>query len=225
MARGSYRSSRELVLSALGDHKPKSNREVVKATGLSQSSVYNSLALCWKRGLVLRTVQPLYEHERIFKGRAGMTQTTRPYHLYLLKPEGKDSVLIDGRRFVSYDRKYLDARGGGRRSKAQMILDYITEHNDRAFFSKDIAVALKAEGVKVRDIMSNMRRFEEKGLVYVRGYKTDERQTPFKRGYLITWLDPDKPREEALSDSQLCVEYVLYIGVLALRRRFHHRSF
>lgn len=49
--------------------------------------------------------------------------------------------------------------------------------------------------------MSNVRRFEEKGLVYVRGYKTDERQTPFKRGYLITWLYPQKPREEAIKEA------------------------
>jgi hypothetical protein len=150
---------------------------------------------------VLRTAEPIYEHERIFKGRAGITQTTRPYHLYLLKPEGRDSVVIDGLRFVRYAPKYLDARGGGKISKAQRILNYIQEHRDKAFFSTEIAEALKDEGVKVRDIMSNVRRFEEKGLVYVRGYKTDERQTPFKRGYLITWLNPEKPREEAIEEA------------------------
>ena len=111
---GKYQPSRELVLSALGDHRPRSNREIVEATGLSQSSVYNALALCWKRGLVLRTAQPLYEHERIFKGRGGLTQTTRPYHLYLLKPEGVDSTAIEGHRFVGYDPKYLMPEAAGR---------------------------------------------------------------------------------------------------------------
>jgi len=198
---GKYQPSRELVLSALGDHRPKSNREIVEATGLSQSSVYNALALCWRRGLVLRTAQPLYEHERIFKGRGGLTQTTRPYHLYLLKPEGVDSTVVDGHRFVSYDPKYLDARGGGKVSKAQRILRFVQSHANKAFFSTEIAEALVDVDVKVRDVMSNVRRFEGKGLVYVRGYKTDERQTPFKRGYLITWLDPQRPREEAIEEA------------------------
>ena len=62
--------ARELVLAALGDHEPKSFREVVKATGLSESSANNALYLCWKRGLILRTKEPIYEFERRFKGRA-----------------------------------------------------------------------------------------------------------------------------------------------------------
>ena len=201
MARGSYKASRELVLSALGDHRPRSSRGVAEATKLSQSSVYNALALCWRHGLVLRTAQPIYKHERIFKGRGGLTQTTRPYHLYLLSPEGVDSTVVDGRHFVKYDPKYLDVRGGGKVSKAQRILNYVKENRDNAFFSTEIADALEEGGVNVRDVMANIRRFEEKGLVYVRGYKTDERQTPFKRGYLITWLDPEKPREEAIEEA------------------------
>ena len=201
MAKGSYRPSRLLVLSALGDHEPKSYRQIAEATGLKGASAHGALYRCWKRGLILRTAKPIYEHERIFKGRGGVTQTTRPYHLYLLMPDGKDSVVIDGHRFVGFDRKYMDVRGGGKTSKAQRILNYIQENKDEAFFSKDIAEALKDYGVKVRDIMSNVRRFEEKGLVYVRGYKTDERQTPFKRGYLITWLDSKKAREKAIEQA------------------------
>ena len=102
---------------------------------------------------------------------------------------------------MGYAPKYLDARGGGTVSKAQQILDYIQENQDKAFYSTEIAEALKEKGVKVRDIMSNVRRFEGKGLVYVRGYKTDERQTPFKRGYLLTWLNPEKPREAAIGEA------------------------
>jgi len=96
---------------------------------------------------VLRTAEPIYEHVRVFKGRAGITQTTRPYHLYLLKPEGRDSVVIDGLRSVSYAPKYLDARGGGKISKARRILNYIQEHKDKAFFSTEIAEALKDEAI------------------------------------------------------------------------------
>jgi hypothetical protein len=112
-----------------------------------------------------------------------------------------DSLLIEGREFVKYAEEYLDVRGGGKRSKAQMIFDFIEKHRDQAWFSKDIAEALKDKGVLVRDVMANVRRFEKKGQVYVRGYKTDERQTPFKKGYLITWLDPGKPRKQAIVEA------------------------
>ncbi|MEM2896665.1 MAG: hypothetical protein QXG01_03710 [Candidatus Bathyarchaeia archaeon] len=58
----------------------------------------------------MRTREPIYESERIFKGRGGIAQNTRPYHLYLLKPKGKNSVLVDGREFVEFNVEYLDAR-------------------------------------------------------------------------------------------------------------------
>ena len=75
-----------------------------------------------------------------------------------------------------------------------MVLDFLKKHKNQAWFSKDIAKALKDKGVRAGDIMANVRRFEKRGLVYVRGYKMDERQTPFKEGYLITWIDSEKPR-------------------------------
>jgi len=198
---GSYKPSRRLVLAVLNDSKPKTCREVAKATGLSESAAYSGLFNCWKSGIVLRTREPIYEHERIFKGRGGITQTTRPYHLYLLKPEGIGSLRIAGREFVGYAKEHLDVRGGGKISKAKVVLSFIEEHCDGAFYSNDIVEALKDYGVLPRDIMANIRRFEARGLVYVRGYKTDERQTPFKRGYLITWLDPEKPRKESIDEA------------------------
>jgi len=193
--------SRKLILAALSDHKPRSLRQIVKATGLSKSAAYNSLFICWEKNLVLRTKKPLYASERIFKGRGGVSTTTRSYHLYVLKPEGIDSLLIDGHEFVKYSKDFLDVRGGGKLSKAQRVLNFLRSHRDKAFFSTEIAETLKEHGMKVRDVMSNVRRFEQKGAVYVRGYKTDERQTPFKEGYLVTWLDSSKPREEAIEDA------------------------
>ena len=107
---GGYKPSRELVLAALGDHKPWSCRRVVEVTGLNRRAAYAALFRCWKQGLVLRTAEPLYEHERVFKGRGGISQNTRPYHLYLLKPENVDQAVFEGHRFVSYDEKFLDPR-------------------------------------------------------------------------------------------------------------------
>jgi hypothetical protein len=43
-------------LPALGDHKPKSLRKVVEAA-------YTVLASCWRKGLVLRTKEAIYEFE------------------------------------------------------------------------------------------------------------------------------------------------------------------
>jgi len=84
------------VLDASHDGKPKSHRAIVKASMFSSSSAYNSIFACWKRGLILHTKKPIYEFERIFKGRAGMSKITRPYHLYVLRPEGVDSLVIGG---------------------------------------------------------------------------------------------------------------------------------
>ncbi|MFQ6077456.1 MAG: hypothetical protein ACE5Z5_15230, partial [Candidatus Bathyarchaeia archaeon] len=198
---GEYRPTRDLVLSVLSDGVPRSCRELVEETGSSRSQVYSCLFRCWRRGLVLRTEKTVYEHERVFKGRAGVSSHTRPYHLYLLRPEGLDSAVVEGRRYVSYSKEHLDPRGGGKTSKAQRVLDFLRENRDEAFFSRDIVEALKEYGVKPRDVMSNVRRFERQSHIYVRGYKTDERQTPFKKGYLITWLEGDKPREEAMDEA------------------------
>ena len=119
--------SRELVLAALGDHKPKSLREVVETTGLSQGAACNVLASCWRKGIVLRTKDAIYEFERRFKGRAGISQTTRPYHLYLLRPDGRDQLSLGGHEFVMYAKKHLDVRGGGKLSKAQRVLNFVKE--------------------------------------------------------------------------------------------------
>jgi hypothetical protein len=64
-----------------------------------------------------------------------------------------------------------------------------------------VVEALKDRGVVGSDIMSTVRRLEDKGLVYVRGYRTHDKQTPFREGYLLTWIDDNKARNEALADA------------------------
>ena len=70
-----------------------------------------------------------------------------------------------------------------------MILEFLMKHEDKAFFSKNIAEASKRYGVKTRDIMRTVRGYEKKSLVYDKRYVTDNKQTPFKKGYLITWFE------------------------------------
>jgi Mn-dependent DtxR family transcriptional regulator len=146
----------------------------------------------------MRTSEPIIVQENMNKGRSGRVSHIRPYHLYALNRAGKEEFVIDGYKFVNFDEVYLDSRGGGNGSKASKILSFLVENKDGAFFSKDIAESLD---VRPGDVMSNVRRFERKGLVYVRGYKTDERQTPFKKGYLLTYVDPDLPREVSIREA------------------------
>jgi len=194
-------STQAAILAALADGKPKMHRELVQATGLSDAAVWNALARAWREGLVMRTEKPTYEAAKLFRGRAGMSRTTRAYHKYLLAPRGKRRVKFGDLEFVAFSKRYLDARGGGAESKAKLILKFLQGHAERAWYSKDVVEALKKHGVRPVDIMPNVRRFERKGLIYVRGYRTDSRQTPFTQGYLLTWIDPDKPREQALAEA------------------------
>lgn len=197
---GGWHPSEARILSALGDGKPKSHRELVEATGLSENAVWSALRRCWRKGLILRSEEPLREPYRAFKGRAGVRTNLRSYHLYVKAQKGGTALLIDGVRFVGFDEGELGVRGEGV-SKARLILDFLASHRDGTFFSKEVAEALKDKGVKPSDVMDNVRRFERKGLVYVRGYRSHDGQTPFKEGYILTWIDQDKPREEAMGEA------------------------
>jgi len=193
--------SRAIIMAALVDGSPRSCREIIRETGLSRSRVYIALYRCWMRGLVLRTAKPIMSHERVLRGRGGVSQHTRPFHLYVLRPEGVDDVAVNGHRYVGFSEEYLDPRGGGGVSKASRVLGFLRDNADGAFFSRDVADALAEFSVKPGDVMANVRRYERQGLVYVRGYKTDETETPFKRGYLLTWLDPESPRRQAIAEA------------------------
>ncbi len=195
----SWGSTEQTLLDTLGDGEPGSLRGLVKETGLTGKAVEGGLRRLWKAGTLLRTETPIYETVESFKGRAGVRKNTRAYHLYLLRP-GSDSATIQALRFVRFRDEYLDKRGAGR-SKAELVRRFLGENPDRAFYSTEIAEALAEEGVKQADIMTTVRRAERKGLVYVRGYRTHDRQTPFQEGYIITWIDPDKPREAALEEA------------------------
>jgi hypothetical protein len=49
--------------------------------------------------------------------------------------------------------------------------------------------------------MNTVRRAEKKGLVFVRGYRTHDSQTPFQEGFIVTWIDPSKPRTQSLKEA------------------------
>jgi hypothetical protein len=156
----------------------------------------------WRSNRLLRTAKPSVSNDKVFKGRAGRVSTQRQYHSYLLGPVGVASTFFMGQKFVAYGKEYLDKRGAlNGKSKSLVIREFIEKNRDHAFFSKELVEALKDKGVKPSDIMSNVRRFERKGLVYVRGYRMHDKQTPFKDGYLLTWIDAGKQREQAIEEA------------------------
>lgn len=192
--------SQRKVIAVLSDGKPRSHRTVVKETGLGYRAVEAVLKRFWELGVVLRTEKPIREHQDVFKGRAGFSRNLRSYHLYVLRPEGADTIVVGGNRYVKYDREKLKRQQVGK-SKAQLVLDFLRKSSGRAFYSKEIVEALKDKDVRPYDLMPNVRRFEKKGLLFVRGYRADARETPFKDGYLITCVDQEKPREKALEEA------------------------
>lgn len=197
---GGWCPSERRILAVLADGRPRSHSNIVKATGLGGAAVWGCLRRCWRKGLILRSRKPLRETHRAFKGRAGIRVNLRSYYLYMLRGAKTRTTKVGDIEFVSYAARFLDKRNRST-SKASLVLSFLREHADNAYYSKEVAETLGPIGVKKSDIMSNARRFERQGLVYVRGYRTHERQTPFKEGYLLTWIDPKKPRENAIEEA------------------------
>lgn len=192
-----YNVTKKIILGVLSDGKPKSSAEIALLTGLKPNVVWSALRRYWHKKLILRSRMPLKEKFNRFRGRAGMSRNLRSYYLYTLKPEGVESIVINGMDFVSFEA----TQNAKKESKANLILRFLIENAKKAFFTTEIVKALSGAGVKPCDVMSNMRRWEKKGLVFIRGYRFDDRQTPFKEGYLVTYIDSSKQREEAIKEA------------------------
>ncbi len=175
---------------------------MIDETGFSYSSVGSALNRLWTKGLLLRTEEPIHRFARRFRGRAGVGQNVRSFYLYVLAPNGKEEVFLEGRKFVKREDEYVDRRGTRVDSKSQLILEFIKENSDHSFYSTEIVEALKDRGVKPSDVTANVRKtFEKEGLLYVKGYRSGTRETPFAEGYLKTWMDQARPREEAIIEA------------------------
>lgn len=192
--------TQKTILKILSDGKSLSRRELVEATGLSSKAIGSALRRLWRAGAILRTEKALREKSRVFKGRSGFRSNLRSYHIYVSNPKGVGGVSLQGIRFVKYDKHVFEKQKPAK-SKANRVLDFLKSNSSQAFYSTEIVEALKDKGVKPSDIMTTVRKAEMKGLVYVRGYRMHDRQTPFKEGYLLTWIDSNKPREEAIEDA------------------------
>jgi predicted GNAT family acetyltransferase len=96
-----------------------------------------------------------------------------------------------------YDARHMDRRSAGG-SKTGLIRGFLREGRNRAFYATEVTETLAGEGVAQRDVMMAVRRAEREGLVYA-GYRTHDRQTPFREGYLVTWISEEALRKNALS--------------------------
>jgi len=168
-------------------------REVYEALDETPSCVDDCLRRLWKKDLILRTKEPTFEFETCHKGRAGVVGYTRAINRYVVN-NGHEIPC----QFVKYDERKKDGRSKYVKSKASKILNFLQENKDKAFYSKDITEELK---VKSCDIMSNVRRFERNGLVYVRGYQSHDQRSPFSKGFILTYIDQDLPRDNAVKEA------------------------
>jgi hypothetical protein len=194
--------TQEKLALALSDGKPMSSKELTVKLKLNSDIVESAIGRMWRSFRVLRSAKPIVCVDKTFRGRLGMVSNVRQYYNYLLSPEGVSSVFLGGVEYVAYSRKYVDKRGGlGANSRANCVRRFLFENRDRAHFSKGIVEALKDKGIVACDIMATVRRLEAVGRVYVRGYRSHDKQTPFREGYLLTWIDEDKPRAEAVAEA------------------------
>ena len=191
-------STRRKILAILADGKPRSSREIARGSGLDDEAVQCALRRAWMKGLVLRTEKPLRVQSKSWRGPRGVSRFLRSYHMYSLRLGGEVEKQLGELRLTAYDPKLNSVR---RESKAGLVLDFLRENLAGAWYSTEIVDALKERNIGKSDVMSNVRRFENKGLVYVRGYRSHDGETPFTEGYLLTWIDRDKPREAAICEA------------------------
>ena len=68
--------TQDAIIGSLADGKAKSHKEVARQTGFTDPAVWSALMRLWKKGAILRTKEPIYEHERVFKGRGHLDKLT-----------------------------------------------------------------------------------------------------------------------------------------------------
>lgn len=177
------------VFQFLNSKKVASLREVADGVDERADLVGHCLRRLWKKEFILRTREPVFMFENYHKGRAGLVGNTRAVNYYVMNDGDAGAI------YVKYDERMKDGRSKGIVSKSQLVLNFLKKNKDHAFFSVDIVKELK---IRSSDVMANVRRYEKKGLVFVRGYQSHDQRSPFKKGFILTWIDQDLPRDQAM---------------------------
>ena len=142
-------SVRNRLLDLLSDSKPRSIRELAQGLGLSLSSSEDVLYRGWMRGFFLRSQKPFRELFGNLKGRRGLVLNTRSFYLYRINSQATKE--INEVKFLAYKKREA------RIKKTRPVLDFFRQNKDRAFYTRQICDALKATGVKIFDVPSNLR--------------------------------------------------------------------
>jgi hypothetical protein len=150
--------SRDSLLELMNDGKPRSIRDVAEQIHLTARAAESVCYRCWKAGLLLRTAMTLREKNSKFAGRAGHRYNTRSYHLFLLQSGFSDEKQADGSRFLSFSKTPKIVKT----NKSQLILSFLKENPDRAFYTSEIAKLLKDKGITIRDVATGLRRYDRR---------------------------------------------------------------
>jgi hypothetical protein len=208
--------TRRLIVGLLQDGRPRTQREIAFELGLDRRLVNAAIFRAWESGAVLRSKETIFDSVRFPKGPLGLQRATAAFHKYTVPqdsypPNSHESsaaslvVVKDGLNYVGFSREHFDHRSRrreeGEKSKAKLVIEFLRENKHMAWFSTQISEKLKGKGIKVNDVMPSIRRHQRKGLVLVRGYNTENSSTPFRQGFLLTWIDQDKPLEQAIAEA------------------------
>jgi len=190
-----------MVLGLLADGKPRGVHDISVELGLGKRAVEGACYRGWVGGVLFRSSKPVYGGLRQFRGRAGSVSTFRGFYLYLVRVEGQESARQGEIEFVPYGEEYLSSKVPKGESKAKRILRFLEENKEKAWYTTNVVKALKEWGIQPSVVMPAIHRFEAQGLLFVRGYRTETKMTPFGKGFLVTYLDQSVPRDKAIREA------------------------
>jgi len=126
--------SRDKLLELMSDGKPRSTREIAEQLHFTARAAESVCYRCWKAGLLLRAAEPIRERNNTFAGRAGRGYNTRSYYLFVLQ-NGSDETIIDKKTFLGVAKTPKIQR----ENKSQLILSYLQQNPERAFYTTQVA--------------------------------------------------------------------------------------
>ncbi len=200
-------STRDKLLDLMSDGRPRSSRDVAQRLLFTDRAAESVCYRCWKAGLLLRSEKPIHERNSSFAGRAGHRYNTRSYYLFILQ-NGSDEMEVERLKFLCFEKTPRISKP----NKSQLILSFLRDNVDKAFYNSEIPRLLKDQGINIRDVAANLRRYERKGQVFFRGYRSAEHETPFAAGYIVTYLDASKSRSQAITEALQRTEMLLEGG-------------
>jgi len=182
------------------EERPRTAREIIVSLKISPKKGYDLLRYMFRKGYILRSQKPVFIRNSKSGGRGrGTISNTRIVYFYTVPdtPSQKKKQ-VQGVTFVRYDPNIHDKKI----SKSKLIADFLESHKTQAFFAREITDALKEKGITNVDVSCTLRRLEQKGKILRRGFRTHDREIPFLKGFLVTWIDQNKNLVLAMEEAE-----------------------